>query len=99
MSPSGDGMVDEWWSTASVRVIAPNSGIVCELFEGRVHAEFCLFHTGDQHLVTVNEVLQFCETVLNAIAAELQEPVPSKPGPRAVELLWTGEQGPMEKDC
>ena len=40
-------------TTASGRVIAPDGGIACELLEGGVHSEFGLFHTGNQHLVTV----------------------------------------------
>ena len=61
--PVGDGVVDQSdksTTTASGRAIAPDGVIVCELFEGKVHAEFGLLHTGDQHLVTVKEVLQFC---------------------------------------
>ena len=43
-------------TTAFELAITPDGGIVCELFEGRVHAEFG--NTGDQHLVTVKEVIQ-----------------------------------------
>ena len=74
-------------TTASVRAIAPDGGIVCELFEGRVHAEFGLLHTGDQHLMTVKEVLQFCVAVQDAVAIELQEPAYSKAGPGSEELV------------
>ena len=44
--PVGDGMVDKSnvsSTTASGRTIAPHGGIVCELLEGGVHAEFGLF--------------------------------------------------------
>ena len=41
-NPVGDGMVNESdnSTTASERTLAPDASIVCELFEGRVHAEF-----------------------------------------------------------
>ena len=71
-------MVDECEkiTTASGRAIAPDDGIACELFEGRVHGNFGILLTDDQHLVTVKEVLQFCVAVLYAIAVELHKPVP-----------------------
>ena len=34
----------------------------------------CLLHTGDQHLVAVKDILQFCVAVLDAVAIELQKP-------------------------
>ena len=38
-------------------LVALDDDIECELFEGEVHAEFGLSQTGDQHLVTVKEIL------------------------------------------
>ena len=52
---------DKKSTTVFSRAIAPDGGIVCELFEGRVHAEFGLLHAGDQN---------------HAIAVEVQEPAP-----------------------
>ena len=69
MTPSrpyiGDEMVDECEksATASVMAISPDDGIFCEL-------------TGDQDLVTVKKVLQFCVAVLDTIAVELHGPFP-----------------------
>ena len=85
------------WSEA----IAHDGGILCELFEERVHTEFGLFHTGDLHLVTGKEVLQFCVAVLNTVVKfELQElPTPSKAGPAAIVLVWAGEGDPIERYC
>ena len=73
----GDGVVDECdkSTTASNRTVVPD-GIVRELFKGRVHIEFSLLHSCDQHLVTVKEVLQFSVVVLNAVAIKMQEPAP-----------------------
>ena len=75
--PIGDGVVDEGDKSPTAtpgRVIAPDIGIVCELLEREVHAEFGLLTAGDQHLVAMQEVLQFCVAVEDAIAVELQEP-------------------------
>ena len=57
------------------QAIAPDSGIVCELFERGVHAKFSLLDTGDQQLVAMQEVLQLCVAVEDAVAIVLQEPV------------------------
>ena len=57
--PVQDGVVDESdkSSTAvSGRAITPDSFIACEFLEKGVHAEFGLLHTGDQLLVTMQEV-------------------------------------------
>ena len=55
-------MVDESnkFTIASERAVAPEGGIICELFEGRVHAEFGLLHTCNQHQMTAKE---FCVSV------------------------------------
>ena len=62
--PVGDWLVgkSDKFTIASGRAIVPDGGTECELFEGRV------FNTGDQHLVTVKEVLQFSIKVLDAVA-------------------------------
>ena len=85
MSPLGTLQGTEWWmrvtiksGAAFVRAITPDGAIVCELFEGRVHAEFGPLHTCRQYPVTVKEVLQFYLAVVNAIAVELQESAPLK---------------------
>ena len=75
--PIGDEVVDESnksSTAASCRAITPDSGIAGELLERGVHAEFCLLHAGDQHLVTMQEVQQFSVAVQDAVAIELQEP-------------------------
>ena len=75
--PIGDGVVYEGDKSPTAtpgRAIAPNSGIVCELLERGVHSEFGLLHAGDQHLVTMQEVLQLSVAVEDAVAVELQEP-------------------------
>ena len=68
-SPSGCG--DPIWPTGGrvqpprrggVVAIMADGGIVGELFEGRIHAEFGLLQSRDQHLV--KEVFQFCEAEL-----------------------------------
>ena len=59
----------------------PNGDIVCELFVGRVHAEFGLLHTGGQHLVTEGN------SVWNTIAIERRNLPSSKTGPDAIDLV------------
>ena len=61
-------------TTTSYRAIAPDGGIASELLVGGVHADFGILHTGDQHMVTVNEVLQFCMAVVNACLPQRQVP-------------------------
>ena len=55
----------------SLSEIAPGGGIACEFLEGGIHAMFGLLHAGDQHLMTVKEVLHFCVAVSDAVAIEL----------------------------
>ena len=82
MSPPGHPvwMVDKSkeYTTTSGRAIAQDGAIACELLVGGVHTEFGLLNTGDQHMVMLKQVLQFCVAVLNAIAIELQKPTSLK---------------------
>ena len=74
MPPRRTGMHNKSPTATPGWAIAPDNGIVCELLERGVHAELGLLYTGDQHLVTMQEVLQFCVAVEDAVAVELQEP-------------------------
>ena len=63
--PIGEGVLDEGDKSPTAtpgRAIAPDIGIICELFERGVHAKFSLLDTDDQHLVALQEVLQLCIT-------------------------------------
>ena len=44
-----------------------------ELLERGARDQFSLLQTGDLHMVFVQEVLQFCVAVTNAVAVELQD--------------------------
>ena len=50
--PEGDGVGvvdgDKKFTPASVRMIAPDGGIVCEHFEENVHTEFSILQAADQ---------------------------------------------------
>ena len=73
----GDGVVDESdksYTAAYGRAITPDSGIAYELLERGIHPEFGLLHTGDQHLVTMQEFQEFSVAVKDAVEIEVQEP-------------------------
>ena len=54
------------------QAIAPDCGIVCELLERGVHAKFSLLDACDQDLAEMQEILQLCLAVEDAVAVELQ---------------------------
>ena len=53
--------------------VSSNCRVSPELLEGGARDKFSLLQTGDLHMVFVQEVLQFCVAVTNAVAVELQD--------------------------
>ena len=71
-------MVNEGQKAAATahHPVASDTGVIAELLDGGVRSEFGLLYAGDQHMVAVKEVLQFCVAVLYAIAIELEKSTP-----------------------
>ena len=60
-------------TTLSGGSVSSDNSVSPELLEGGVRDQFSLLQTGDLHMVFVQEVLQFCVAVTNAVAVELQD--------------------------
>ena len=60
-------------TTPSGGSVSSDCRVTTELLEGGARDKFSLLQTGDLHMVFVQEVLQFCVAVTNAVAVELQD--------------------------
>ena len=60
-------------TTPSGGSVSSDCRVTAELLEGGARDKFSLLQTGDLHGAFVQEVLQFCVAVTNAVAVELQD--------------------------
>ena len=60
-------------TTPSGGSVSSDGCVSPELLEGGARDQFSLLQTGDLHMVFVQEALQFCVAVTNAVAVELQD--------------------------